>query len=84
MADNTITLRCACMDEHLDIDLYLEFEDEPAAYLTISTAWNREKRWRTIWDILRGREHYFNAVILTPADVTKMADFLAPYQTKGE
>lgn len=79
MSTKTLLLRCECMFEHLDIDLWFTNEvlDEES-YLSIHTRFTpRGWRWRlkAIWRILRGYEHEFSEVILKPADVRAIAEF---------
>lgn len=77
--DKSITLRCACGSEHLDVDLWVEEDDISESYLTISTRmppyrWRRN-RLGACWEILRGREHYFSEVVLQPVDVAALSEF---------
>lgn len=74
-----LTLRCACGVEHLDIDLYLELDEEDS-YMSFSSTFGPRRTWRerfkAVWLILRGKSYYFNEIILDPDKLTQIRDFL--------
>ena len=84
--NRSLLLRCDCSYETIAIDLNFDFEGDDS-YLSLSPYWNQGRFWkerlRAVWQILRGKEYYFGSVILKQADVTTMADFLAPYRTEA-
>lgn len=81
-----LTLRCACGVEHLDIDLYLELDEEDS-YMSFSSIFGPRRSWRerfkAVWLILRGKNHYFNEIVLDPDKLTELRDFLIVNTTDG-
>ena len=77
--ETTLTLRCECMYEHLDIDLFLDLDD--TAYMSFSSRWGADRAWRerakAIWMIFRGKSYYFSEVVLDTAKLTQIRDFLS-------
>lgn len=49
-------------------------------YITFSDWWNQNARWRerikAAWTILRGKQHYFSEVILTPEQLQEIKDYI--------
>lgn len=81
-----LTLRCACGVEHLDIDLFLELDEEDS-YMSFSSIFGPRRSWRerfkAVWLILRGKNHYFNEIVLDPDKLTELRDFLIVNTTDG-
>ncbi len=78
--DTTLTLRCECGSEHIDIDLYMDFDEEDG-YLSFSSKWfgpHRpwRERFRAVWLILRGKSYYFDELIFNRDKVEQLRDFL--------
>ena len=77
----TLILRCQCGVETLDIDMSIEPEDE--GYLTFATWWDQHRAWserlRVCWAILRGKSHYFDAIILNRTDLERVQAYLESY-----
>jgi len=74
-----LTIRCACGVEHLDIDLFLEMDEEDS-YMSFSSIFGPRRSWRerfkVVWLILRGKSYQFNELVLDPDKLTQIRDFL--------
>jgi hypothetical protein len=70
----TVPCSCGCLMvtfDRFDDELWVEMYTHVGAHA--GWLW----KLKTVWAILRGRDHYLDALMLTPADVKKVADFLA-------
>ena len=80
MTQTELTIRCECGTDYLDIDLYLELDEEDS-YMTFSSRYGQRQSWRerfkAVWLILRGKGYAFNEVILDPVKLTQIRDFLS-------
>ncbi len=79
MTDTTLTIRCDCHGEHLDIDLYLDMDDE--SYFSFSSRFTGphrpwRERFRAVWLILRGKSYYFDELILDRKKLEQLQQFL--------
>lgn len=74
-----LTIRCACGVEHLDIDLFLDMDEEDG-YMSFSSIFGPRRSWRerfkVVWLILRGKSYYFDELMLDREKLTQLRDFL--------
>lgn len=73
-----LTIRCECGTDYLDIDLFLDLDDE--SYMSFSSRFGHRRSWRqrfkAVWLILRGKSYYFNEIILDRKKMEQIQQFL--------
>lgn len=74
---------CDCGAETIQVHLSVDTEDGFDGYITFSSWWNQNRTWRerlrVVWLILRGKSHYFDAVVLDREDTERLHTYLSSH-----
>ena len=70
----------------MDIHLVVEPDEDFEGYITFATWWNQNRTWRerfrVVWTILRGKSHYFDAILLDEHDTIRVYEYLGAHLDK--